>query len=237
MLTARLTGRSDNKETQNETPKTIAAVLPPLPGATGLALAQNSNQGVSKTEITIGSIQDLSGPIAGFGKQVRLGMMLRVDEINEQGGINGRKIKLFGGRLGLRPQEGRAGRAEAGQPGQDLRDDRPHRHRAEPGHLPGAVREERHQLLPGHGRARNVRAVQPAEVLLRRHLLRPDALATPKLVKEKGAKKVCTMYQDDEFGLEVMRGAEDGLKDIGMTWPRRPATSAAPPTSRRRWPR
>lgn len=74
--------------------KTIAAIAA-LAGATGVALAQNSNQGVSKTEITIGSIQDLSGPIAGFGKQVRLGMMLRVDEINEQGGINGRKLKLY----------------------------------------------------------------------------------------------------------------------------------------------
>ena len=38
----------------------------------------------------------------------------------------------------------------------------------------------------------------------------------PALVKEKGAKKVCTIYQDDEFGLEVMRGAEAGLKSIGM---------------------
>jgi len=50
---------------------------------------------VTKDEIVLGSIQDLSGPIAGFGKQTRLGMMLRVDEINEQGGINGRKIKLL----------------------------------------------------------------------------------------------------------------------------------------------
>ena len=71
-----------------------------LPAAAALALAstgalaQNSNQGVSKTEITIGSIQDLSGPIAGFGKQVRQGMLLRVDEANEQGGVNGRKIVL-----------------------------------------------------------------------------------------------------------------------------------------------
>ena len=40
---------------------------------------------------------------------------------------------------------------------------------------------------------------------------------TPRLVKEKGAKTVCSLYQDDEFGLEVMRGAEDGLKTIGMT--------------------
>jgi len=45
-------------------------------------------------EITLGSIQDLSGPLAGFGKQARLGMTLAVDEINEQGGINGRKLKL-----------------------------------------------------------------------------------------------------------------------------------------------
>mgnify|MGYP002720380998 FL=1 len=41
-------------------------------------------------------------------------------------------------------------------------------------------------------------------------------LATPKLVKEKGAKKVCTLYQDDDFGLEVLKGGEDGLKTIGM---------------------
>ncbi len=61
--------------------------------AAGSASAQT--QGVSKNEIVIGSIQDLSGPLAGFGKQVRLGMMLRVDEVNEQGGVNGRKIKLL----------------------------------------------------------------------------------------------------------------------------------------------
>ena len=56
-------------------------------------LAQS--QGVSKNEIVLGSIQDLSGPLAGFGKQVRLGMMLRVDEANEQGGVNGRKVRLL----------------------------------------------------------------------------------------------------------------------------------------------
>jgi len=38
----------------------------------------------------------------------------------------------------------------------------------------------------------------------------------PKMVKDKAAKKVCTLYQDDEFGLEVVRGAEAGLKAINM---------------------
>jgi len=43
----------------------------------GAAVAQS--QGVSKDEIVLGSIQDLSGPLAGFGKAVRQGMVLRVD--------------------------------------------------------------------------------------------------------------------------------------------------------------
>jgi branched-chain amino acid transport system substrate-binding protein len=38
----------------------------------------------------------------------------------------------------------------------------------------------------------------------------------PKLVKEKGVKKVCSTYQDDEFGLEVQRGADTGLKTLNM---------------------
>ncbi|MDP3412862.1 MAG: ABC transporter substrate-binding protein, partial [Polaromonas sp.] len=58
----------------------------------GTAIAQ---QGVTRTEITLGSIQDLSGPLAGFGKQIRMGMTLRVEELNEQGGVNGRKVKLL----------------------------------------------------------------------------------------------------------------------------------------------
>ena len=59
----------------------------------GQAAAQS--QGITKDEIVIGSIQDLSGPLAGYGKQARLGMLLRVDELNEQGGVHGRRIKIL----------------------------------------------------------------------------------------------------------------------------------------------
>ena len=44
----------------------LLALTALLTAGTTAALAQS--QGVSKTEITLGSIQDLSGPIAGFGK-------------------------------------------------------------------------------------------------------------------------------------------------------------------------
>src|SRR3954471_4143203 len=62
--------------------------------ASSLALAQQ--QGVSKNEILVGTILDLSGPLAGYGKQARNGMQLRIDELNEQqGSIHGRKVRLI----------------------------------------------------------------------------------------------------------------------------------------------
>jgi branched-chain amino acid transport system substrate-binding protein len=184
--------------------------------ATTVASAQNSNQGVSKSEVTLGSIQDLSGPIAGFGKQVRLGMMLRVDEINEQGGVNGRKIKLIVEDSSYDPKK-------AVLAAQKL------------------VNQDKIFAMVGHiGTAQNM-AAMPVQfeknvinffpVTAAREMYEPyhrlkysfaatyyDQMRTalPKLVKEKSAKKVCTLYQDDEFGLEVMRGAEAGLKTINM---------------------
>ena len=44
----------------------------------------------------------------------------------------------------------------------------------------------------------------------------PIRTALPSLMKQKGSKKVCTLYEDDEFGLEVKRGAEAALKAMGQ---------------------
>jgi branched-chain amino acid transport system substrate-binding protein len=181
--------------------------------AAGQALAQ---QGVSKTEITLGSIQDLSGPIAGFGKQARLGMLLRVDEINEQGGINGRKLKIIVEDSAYDPKK-------AVLAAQKL------------------VNQDKMFMMVGHiGTAQNL-AAMPVQfdknvinffpITAAREMYEPfhklkysfaatyfDQIrsAAPKLAKDKGVKRVCTLYQDDEFGLEVMRGGEAGLKTIGM---------------------
>ncbi|MDB5752333.1 MAG: periplasmic binding domain protein [Ramlibacter sp.] len=196
--------------------KLHSAALAALALASGLAAAQNASQGVSKSEVVLGSIQDLSGPIAGFGKQVRLGMMLRADEINEQGGINGRRIKLVIEDSAYDPKK-------AVLAAQKL------------------VNQDRIFAMIGHiGAAQNM-AAMPVQfeknfinffpVTAAREMYEPfhclkysfaatyyDQMRTlvPKLAKEKRATKVCTMYQDDEFGLEVMRGAEAGLKAGGM---------------------
>ena len=183
---------------------------------TAAALAGAQTQGVTKTEITIGTIQDLSGPIAAFGKQLRNGMMLRVDEVNAQGGVNGRKLKLLVEDSAYDPKR-------AVLAAQKL------------------VNQDGIFMMIGHiGTAPNL-AAMPVQfeknvinfypVTAAREMYEPFhklkysfaatyydqmRLALPKLVKEKGAKKVCTIYQDDDFGLEVMRGAEAGLKTMGM---------------------
>lgn len=58
------------------------------------ALAQFKTQGVTDTEIVIGTHMDLSGPIKSWGVPASQGMKLAVEQINAAGGINGRKIKL-----------------------------------------------------------------------------------------------------------------------------------------------
>lgn len=48
--------------------------------------------------------------------------------------------------------------------------------------------------------------------------LRPltPSRALPALVKQTGMKKVCSLYQADEFGLEAMRAAEAALKGANI---------------------
>ena len=174
------------------------------------------SQGVSKTEILIGTIQDLSGPLAGYGKASRNGMLLRIDEVNEQGGIHGRKLKLQTEDDGYDPKKSVLAAQKL-------------------------VNQDKIFIMAGHiGTAQNM-AAMPVQfeknvinffpITAAREMYEPFhklkysfaatyfdqiRIALPKMVKEKAAKKVCTIYQDDDFGLEVQCGAEAGLKSMNM---------------------
>jgi ABC-type branched-subunit amino acid transport system substrate-binding protein len=73
-----------------------ALALTHLPAA---AQTKVTNEGISPTEIVIGTHQDLSGPIKVWGVPVSNGMKMAVEEINAAGGINGRKLRLIRRRL------------------------------------------------------------------------------------------------------------------------------------------
>src|SRR3954468_1357803 len=59
-----------------------------LPGASCLA------QAVTKDAIVIGQSAALSGSQAEFGKDIRDGAVAYFDMVNQQGGVNGRRIQL-----------------------------------------------------------------------------------------------------------------------------------------------
>ena len=61
----------------------------------GGAPAAESDPGVSDTEIKIGASVTLSGPVGFLGEEVVGGIDSYFQMINEQGGINGRKLKLI----------------------------------------------------------------------------------------------------------------------------------------------
>ena len=181
-----------------------------------IANAAVAQQGVTKNEILIGTIQDMSGPLASFGKQAKYGMQLRIDELNEQGSVHGRKLRLALEDSGYDPKKAVLGAQKL-------------------------VNQDKVFIMAGHvGTAQN-NAAMPVQfeknvanflpITAARDMYEPfhklkysfavtyfDQIrsALPKLVKEKNAKRVCTIYQDDDFGLEVLRGAEAGLKTVSM---------------------
>ena len=61
----------------------------------GAQAFENKDEGVLTQEIVLGSSQPLSGTLAYMGKAVDEGMRTYFDMVNEQGGVNGRKIKLI----------------------------------------------------------------------------------------------------------------------------------------------
>ncbi|WP_375140795.1 ABC transporter substrate-binding protein [Inhella proteolytica] len=184
-------------------------------GALTAAPALAQQRGVSKTEIVVGSIQDFSGPLAGYGKQARNGMLLRAEELNEQGGVHGRRIVLRFEDSGYDPKR-------AVLAAQKL------------------VNQDKIFIMAGHvGTAHNL-AAMPVQfernvinfwpLTAAREMYEPFhklkysfavpyyeqiRVMLPLLAKEKGAKKICVHYQDDDFGMEVLKGAEAGLKAMG----------------------
>jgi branched-chain amino acid transport system substrate-binding protein len=71
----------------------IGLVVMMVVAVVGVAMAQT--RGVSATEIILGMHTDLSGPAATYGVSSSNAVKMRFDEANEKGGVQGRKIKLI----------------------------------------------------------------------------------------------------------------------------------------------
>jgi branched-chain amino acid transport system substrate-binding protein len=200
-----------------------ATAVAALALSAGLANAQTkvTNQGISATEIVLGTHQDLSGPIKGWGVSAANGMKLAVEEVNAAGGIHGRKIKLILEDSGYDPKKAVlatqkmiekdqifANVGSMGSPtvlaAQDTTLDA-----GVPQLFPLTAAEFSYKFDP----------TKPQERLKFNNLLpyvESTAAATKYMVESKGLKKPCIFYQDDEYGKSVLDGFNNALKSLKM---------------------
>ena len=190
-----------------------AVALTCLPAA---AQTKVTNEGISATEIVIGTHQDLSGPIKGWGVPVANGMKMAAAEINASGGINGRKIRLVVEDSGYDPKKAVLASQKLierdkifamvgpmGSPtvlaAQDILFDA------------GVL-----QLFPLTAAEFTFKfdPAKPQERLKFNNLLpyvESTRAALKYMMEWKGFKKPCIMHQDDEYGKNVLDGFNQQL--------------------------
>ncbi len=194
--------------------KSLTAVTFALLFATP-ALAQ---QGVTATEIVIGTAQDLSGPIVALSRPAVNGMRMRIDEINAEGGVNGRKLRLVVEDHGYDPKKAVLAAQKMVQQDKIFAAigsiGTPTAMAAMPIYLDNKVAH----LFPLTGARQMYEPLHDLKYSFSAPYYDQIRAAMKRVIKEKNLKKVCTIYQDDDFGLEVMQGGEHALKDLGMTY-------------------
>jgi branched-chain amino acid transport system substrate-binding protein len=182
------------------------------------ALAQ---QGVTNTEIVIGTAQDLSGPIVSLSKPAVNGMRMAVDEINAAGGVNGRKLRLVVEDHGYDPKKAVLAAQKMVQQDKIFAVlgsiGTPTAVAAMPIYLDRNVAH----LFPLTGAREMFDPPHKLKYSFSAPYYDQIRAAVKKVVKDKNLKKVCSLYQDDDYGQEVMTGGEHGLKDMGMTYTER----------------
>jgi branched-chain amino acid transport system substrate-binding protein len=172
-------------------------------------------QGVSADEVLIGTLQDLSGPLAGYGKDLRNGMQMRIAEANEKGGVHGRKLKLLVEDTGYDPRRAVLGAQKlvnqdkifvmAGSLGTGVNN----------AALPVQLSKGVMNFFPAALSRDMYEPVNKLKFAFLSSYFEQIAPASARLYREKKASKPCIIYQDDEYGLEILRGTEAGLKSVG----------------------
>ncbi len=182
-----------------------------------LSLAAGAQSpGVSRDEIRVGSIQDLSGPIAMLGSPVRDGMLLRFEDTNAAGGVHGRRLRLLVEDAGYDPKRAVLAARKL------IQRDRVFAFLANLGTpvvmatMPMVVEAGRPHLFPFSPHESTYLPLHPLKFQMFAPYQDYMAAATRHMVDSKGYTRSCLLYQDDDYGLEVMKGVEAGLQEVGQ---------------------
>ncbi|MBS0541162.1 MAG: ABC transporter substrate-binding protein [Proteobacteria bacterium] len=193
--------------------KAIGLALAMVAGGAAGASAQVN--GVTATEVTLGTHTDLSGVAATYGVSSTNGAKMRIEEANAKG-IHGRKIKFIIEDAGYQVPK-------AVQACNKLI------HRDKVFAFLVALGTPMNNACFKDQLAANIPNLFP--ITAARSMYEPfDRLkfyasasyvdqvrsGINYLVKEKGKKAVCVMYQDTDFGKEILEGAKEQTQKLGI---------------------
>ncbi len=177
----------------------------------------STTQGVTDSEIVLGSHTDLSGPVAIWGVGSINGARMRFEEVNEAGGVHGRQIKFV-----VEDTQYQIPRAIQAANKLINRDEvfamvlalgTPTNNAVLTQQLKAGIPN----MYPLTG-ARSM--VEPYHDLkfAQRGIYYDEIRAGVKyFLEEMGKQRPCVIYQDTDYGQEILEGAEDQLSEMGQT--------------------
>ncbi|WP_428245842.1 ABC transporter substrate-binding protein [Ferrovibrio sp.] len=174
------------------------------------AAAQSAKvRGVSKNEIVIGMHTDLSGPAASYGVHSSNAMRMRIDEVNEAGGIYGRKLKLI-----VEDNQYQVPRAVqavnklinrdniflmAGSLGTPMNN----------AVMADQLKANVPNMFPLTAARQMYAPTHPMKFAAGSSYYDQIRAGIKWMVEKKGKKKICSLYQDTDFGKEIFEAARD----------------------------
>lgn len=183
-----------------------------------IACSENStDQGISDDEILFGMHTDLSGPASMIGKQSADGANMRFDEFNEAGGAYGRKVKFI-----VEDHQYTVPRAVQAANKLLKRD--------KIAFMLGSLGTPQNNAVLTDQLSMNVPNLFPLTAA--RSMFEPfhelkftsgstyyDQIRTgiKYLVENNNRSNVCVLYEDTDFGQEIVDGVKDQLDKMNMT--------------------
>jgi branched-chain amino acid transport system substrate-binding protein len=198
----------------------LAIVVGSVLGVT--ALAEEPVHGVTDTEIVIGTITDLSGVTAIQGVNNANAIRLLFDETNAKGGINDRKIRYI-----VEDSQYQVPRAVQAM-NKLLNNDRVFMTLQDGGTpmnnatWPMAIEKDTPKLLPLTAARSMYEPFHRLKFSQTSSYVDQMRAGTKYFVEQRGKKALCVMYQDTDFGKDVLAGVSlqaeaDGLKIVATT--------------------
>jgi len=193
----------------------------------GTGAVAETQRGVTDTEILVGTITDLSGVTAVQGVNNANAVRLAFDEVNEKGGINGRKIRYI-----VEDSQYQVPRAvqainklinndgvfmtieDGGTPMNNAT-------------FPMAIEKNVPKLLPLSAARSMFEPFNRLKFSQYSSYVDQMRAGVKYFVEQRGKKAICAMYQDTDFGKDVLAGAQMQAEAMGM---KIVATTAHKPT-------